>query len=82
MAVHFKVSDKHLPTVKRILPDWPCLPNNLGASDPPPPVRQCLSANMQWLSQPDDSFFRSVNFGAAENLILSGNRGLVQNILP
>ena len=40
------VYDNH-PTVKRILPDWSCLPNKLGGDGrpppppPPPPVRPC-----------------------------------------
>ena len=39
------VISQYCPTVKRILPDWLCLPNKLGGLPPPPPprpVRPCL----------------------------------------
>jgi hypothetical protein len=39
------IISQYCPTVKRILPDWLCLPNKLGGLPPPPlprPVRPCF----------------------------------------
>jgi hypothetical protein len=46
------IISQYCPTVKRILPDWLCLPNKLGGLPPPPPprpVRPCIwGITRQW----------------------------------
>ena len=36
------IISQYCPTVKRILPDWLCLPNKLGVAPPPRPVHPCV----------------------------------------
>ena len=36
------IISQYCPTVKRILPDWLCLPSKLGGLPPPHPVRPCI----------------------------------------
>ena len=43
------IISQYCPTVKRILPDWLCLPNKLGGLPPPlppRPVRPCLGSTL------------------------------------
>ena len=37
MTLQIESTFEILPTLKRILPNWPCLPNNLGGLLPPAP---------------------------------------------
>ena len=45
MTLQIESTFEILPTLKRILPDWPCLPNNLGGLPPPPPGTPMLIGN-------------------------------------
>ena len=51
------IMSQYCPTVKRILPDWLCLPNKLGGLPPPPPgtpmcmLRAFLSIILRYISR-------------------------------
>jgi hypothetical protein len=45
------IISQYCPTVKRILPDWLCLPNKLGGLPPPPPLLIELVPDLNITSQ-------------------------------